>query len=94
MGAEQEFCLVDENWDPSDKAVEILEDIEESHFTSELSRYNLEINLDPRPLTGTCFSDMHRQLNELLDYGQEVAERHKNYIILTGILPTISTKFK
>ena len=93
MGAEQEFCLVDENWNPSDRAMEILEDIQEPHFTSELSLYNLEINLDPRPLTGTCFSDMHRQLNELLDYGQEVAERHKNYIILTGILPTISTRY-
>ena len=93
IGAEQEFCLVNDNWDPSDRAVEILADIDEPHFTSELSRYNLEINLDPRPLTGTCFSDMHRQLNELLDYGQEVAGKHRNYIILTGILPTISTKY-
>lgn len=91
IGAEQEFCLVDENWQPSDKAMEILEDIKEEHFTPELTRYNLEINLDPRPLKGTCFSDMHRQLNDLLDYGQEVAEKHKNYIILTGILPTITT---
>ncbi|MEJ2161761.1 MAG: CBS domain-containing protein [Robiginitalea sp.] len=93
IGAEQEFCLVDEDWEPSDKAMAILKDIQEEHFTPELTRYNLEINLDPRPLEGTCFSDMHRQLNDLLDYGQEVAEKHKNYIILTGILPTISTHY-
>jgi len=93
IGAEQEFCLVDENWQPSDKAMEILEDIKEEHFTPELTRYNLEINLDPRPLKGTCFSEMHRQLNDLLDYGQEVAEKHKNYIIITGILPTITTHY-
>ena len=93
IGAEQEFCLVDEHWEPSDKAMEILKDIQEEHFTPELTRYNLEINLDPRPLKGTCFSDMHRQLNDLLDHGQAVAEKHKNYIILTGILPTISTYY-
>lgn len=93
IGAEQEFCLVDENWQPSDKAMDILEDINEEHFTPELTRYNLEINLDPRPLKGTCFSEMHRQLNDLLDYGQEVAEKHKNYIIITGILPTITTHY-
>ena len=91
IGAEQEFCLVNKNWEPSNKAMEILADIKDPHFTSELTLYNLEINLDPRPLKGTCFSEMHRQLNTLLDYGQEIADKHGNYVILTGILPTIST---
>jgi CBS domain-containing protein len=93
IGAEQEFCLVNDHWEPSDQAVEILEAIDEPHFTPELTRYNLEINLDPLPLTGTCFSDMHRQLNMLLDHGQAVAEKFNNNIILTGILPTISTQY-
>lgn len=92
IGAEQEFCLVNRQWDPSDQAPEILEDIPDPHFTSELTRYNLEINLDPRPVGGTCFSDMHRQLNSLLDMGQAAAEKHGNNIVLTGILPTISTR--
>ncbi|MDM9629850.1 CBS domain-containing protein [Robiginitalea aurantiaca] len=93
IGAEQEFCLVNEHWEPSDQAVEVLETINEEHFTPELTRYNLEINLDPRPLTGTCFSDMHQQLNKLLDHAQKAAEKHKNNIIITGILPTISTPY-
>ena len=93
IGAEQEFCLVDRQWNPSKQAPEILEDLPDPHFTSELTRYNLEINLDPRPFEGTCFSDMHRQLNALLDEGQEAAEKHGNNIILTGILPTISTRY-
>ena len=82
IGAEQEFCLVNEHWEPSNQAVEVLEAIDEPHFTPELTRYNLEINLDPRPLTGNCFSDMHRQLNDLLDHGQEVAEKFRNNIII------------
>jgi len=87
IGAEQEFCLVNKNWEPSDQAVEILEAINEPHFTAELTRYNLEINLDPIPLGGGCFSQMHKQLNTLLDYGQEVAEKFKNNIVLPGYSP-------
>lgn len=93
IGAEQEFCLVNEHWEPSNRAVEVLEAIDEPHFTPELTTYNLEINLDPRPLTGTCFSEMHEQLNTLLDHGQEVAEKHNTNIVITGILPTISTRY-
>ncbi|WP_088339949.1 CBS domain-containing protein [Robiginitalea sediminis] len=92
IGAEQEFCLVTDHWEPSTQAVEVLKDIEDPHFTSELTRYNLEANLDPLPLKGTCFSQMHEQLNRLLNYAQSVAEKHRNNIVLTGILPTIGTR--
>lgn len=92
IGAEQEFCLVNKRWEPSDQAVQILKDIQDPHFTSELTRYNLEANLDPLPLKGACFSTMHNQLNTLLDFAEGIAEKHGNHIILTGILPTIGTR--
>ena len=92
IGAEQEFCLVDSFWEPSKKAREVLEAIDHPGFTSELTLYNLEANLDPRVLTGKCFSELHKQLNDYLDHAQEVAERFENNIIITGILPTISTR--
>ncbi len=92
IGAEQEFCLVDGAWQPSNKALEILEEINDSHFTTEIALYNLEINLDPLPLKGKCFSDMHKQLDDLLQKADQVAEKHGNRIILTGILPTITQK--
>lgn len=92
IGAEQEFCLVNKRWEPSDQAVQILKDIKDPHFTSELTRYNLEANLDPLPLKGACFSTMHNQLNTLLDYAEGIAQKHGNHIILTGILPTIGTR--
>ena len=59
---------------PADSAPEItsVAALPDPHFTFELTRSNLEINLDPRPLEGSCFSEMHRQLNTLLDQGQEV----------------------
>ncbi len=93
IGAEQEFCLVDDAWDPSDRAGDILKDIADNHFTSELNKYNLELNLDPIVLGGTCFSELHKQLNELLSVAKDAASKHKAKVILTGILPTITHKF-
>jgi len=92
IGAEQEFCLVDESWQPSNKALAVLENIDDPHFTTELALYNLEINLDPIPLTGNCFSEMHLQLNQLLAKANKSAEEYATKIILCGILPTISKR--
>ena len=93
IGAEQEFCLVDENWEPTNKADEILEHINDPHFTSELTLYNLEINLDPLKLNDRCFSELHKQLEELLVKAKASAAKHGTKVILTGILPTVDTKF-
>ncbi|MBT8264458.1 MAG: CBS domain-containing protein [Muriicola sp.] len=92
IGAEQEFCLVNDIWEPSDLGVEILAEIKDKHFTSELNRYNLELNLDPVKLEGTSFSDLHDKLNELMEKAKEAAAKHDAKIILTGILPTVSER--
>lgn len=91
IGAEQEFCLVDEQWEPSKKAMEVLKSLNDDHFTTEIAQYNLEANLDPLPLEGDCFSRMHRQLSELLQKAGYAAAQHQAKIVLTGILPTITS---
>jgi CBS domain-containing protein len=90
IGAEQEFCLVNRNWRPAKNSDILLEEINDSHFTTELARYNLEINLDPLLLQKDCFSALENQIRTLLKKAEVVAARHKTKIILTGILPTIS----
>lgn len=92
IGAEQEFCLVDEKWEPSQKAALLLNEIDDPHFTSELTLYNLEINLDALPLTGHSFSEMHKQLDTLLEHAGKICAKHGVRIILTGILPTVRTE--
>jgi len=92
VGAEQEFCLVNDEWEPANNADEILKELNEKYFTSEIALYNLEINLDPLELTGNCFSTLHKNLNDLLDQVNKVAKKHDTKIMLTGILPTIRTK--
>lgn len=92
IGAEQEFCLVNEDWRPADNATRILRTIDDPHFTNEIARYNLEINLDPEKLTDSCFSKMERQLRQLLDKASDAARKYNTKIVLTGILPTIGMR--
>ncbi|NOQ71049.1 MAG: CBS domain-containing protein [Crocinitomix sp.] len=90
IGAEQEFCLVNENWRPSNKALGVLKAVNDPHFTTELALYNLEINLDPFELKTNAFSKMEKQLKELLELAYKAAAEDDTRIVLTGILPTIS----
>jgi len=92
IGAEQEFCLVDEEFLPSNNSVKILKDIDDKHFTTEIGNYNLEINLDPIELKNDCFSRLHKQLEELLKKADAVATNKQTKILLTGILPTLTLK--
>ncbi|MEP2026537.1 MAG: CBS domain-containing protein [Reichenbachiella sp.] len=89
IGAEQEFCLVTDSWRPSKSSQEILKVIDDNHFTTELAKYNLEINLDPEELKGNCFTTVQNQLTELLTKAEHAAKKYNNNVILTGILPTI-----
>ncbi len=90
IGAEQEFCLVDQNWRPTTNAPSILRSINDPHFTTELAKYNLEINLDPFELRNDAFGRVESQLRELLSKAQSAAEEHNSRVLLSGILPTIS----
>ncbi len=92
IGAEQEFCLVDKNWRPAPIAADILAQIDDPRFTTELAKYNLEINLDPMNLKGACFTDMEYALKDLLSRAQQVADQYEAKILLTGILPSISMR--
>ncbi|TBN04007.1 CBS domain-containing protein [Hyunsoonleella flava] len=89
IGAEQEFCLVKPNFSPSSNALEILNDIDDDHFTTEIGNYNLEANLDPIELKGDCFSKLHKQLKKLLKKAEDAAAKKNTKIVLTGILPSI-----
>ena len=90
IGAEQEFCLVSNDWRPAKNAEDILSQISDKRFTTELARYNLEINLDPVELKADAFSKMENQLRELLRRGSEVSSKNNTKVVLTGILPTIT----
>ncbi len=90
IGAEQEFCLVNNQFLPESKSLELLDDINDDHFTTEIGNYNLELNLDPLKLKGDCFSNLHKQLEDCLNKAKKIAAKKDIKIILTGILPSLS----
>jgi len=92
IGAEQELCLIDEDYRPFGVNLNLLEAIDDSHFTTELASYNVEINLDPFELTGDCFAQVEKQLRTLLNKANRNAKKMDANLLLAGILPTIGKK--
>jgi len=89
IGAEQEMFLVNEAWRPASTAVEILESLE-GPYTTELALFNLEANVEPRLLEGSCFSDLEARVAELVNDARDAARHHGTDVALTGILPTLT----
>jgi CBS domain-containing protein len=88
IGAEQEMFLVSEGWRPASVALEVLERLGEP-FTTELALYNLEANVEPRELTGSCFSTLEGRVCELVHDARVAAGAVGADVVLTGILPTL-----
>ena len=91
IGAEQELGLVGKDWYPTMNYDKILAEVNDPHFTTELGRFNIEINLNPIEFKGSCFSKMHMQLNTLVNKARKAAKKNETHIILTGIIPTINS---
>ncbi len=92
IGAEQELCLVDSTWRPTPIILEVLKDIDDKHFTTELAKFNLEINLDPIEFNNNCLDTLNSQLQKAIDLTGETLKKYNAKPILTGILPTIRSK--
>ncbi|MEL6907050.1 MAG: hypothetical protein AAFP22_16695, partial [Planctomycetota bacterium] len=92
IGAEQEFFLVDGGFEPVPKQTEVLARLPKANFTPELARFNIEANLSPVPLVGTCLSDMHAELDALTRDARAAAESEGAQILMCGILPTLHTE--
>lgn len=90
IGAEQEVFIVDRAMRPAPTSLDLLKILDDpKHYTTEVARFNLEMNMDPLVFGGTCFSQMEQQLDQLLGRARTAAAVLGNEIVLTGILPTI-----
>src|SRR5262245_5263493 len=89
VGAEQELFLIDSAYHPAPVSMEMLAALGDSHYTTELGRFNLEMNVDPLAYGRDCLRRMETQLADLVDKLRKTAEAHGYGAVLTGILPTI-----
>lgn len=91
-GLEIELNLVDSAAEPVMRNAEILADIADPLFQSELGRFNLELNARPRLIEGAGFADYEQDLVTSLGRADERAAKSDAGIVLIGILPTLTSR--
>ena len=89
VGAEQEMFLVDGAMRPAMRALDVLREVDDPRFTTEIGLFNLEANLAPCIFGGDCLSHLEAQLEDVLAAARRAAGACQTDVVLTGILPTI-----
>ncbi|MEE8251794.1 MAG: glutamate-cysteine ligase family protein, partial [Gemmatimonadales bacterium] len=90
FGAEQEVFLVGQDWRPAPIATQVLAQLDDERFTTELALFNAEINLEPMRLGGECFSQLEQELTKLLGQIDAAARSVGGTVVMSGILPSLS----
>jgi CBS domain-containing protein/gamma-glutamyl:cysteine ligase YbdK (ATP-grasp superfamily) len=88
IGAEQELFMVDERGEPAPIIEEVLERNSDERIVTELTKFNLEFNMDPLTYGGDCFQQMERATAELIEKVRALTGELDSDIAMTGILPT------
>jgi CBS domain-containing protein/gamma-glutamyl:cysteine ligase YbdK (ATP-grasp superfamily) len=88
-GAEQEMYLVGPDCYPAPRAPELLKALADRRFTTELARFNLEANFDPRLLHGDFLGRLETELEQMLAKVTSAAEHLGIRVLLTGMLPSL-----
>ncbi|KAA3660294.1 MAG: CBS domain-containing protein [Calditrichaeota bacterium] len=89
IGAEQELVIIDKLGRPSPINLDMIDQLQDERFTTELGVFNLEFNLDPLPFRDDSLGQMEKQLIDLTKKASEVARKFNSDILLVGILPTL-----
>ncbi|NNG36013.1 glutamate--cysteine ligase [Nakamurella aerolata] len=88
-GLEIELNLIDADGDPAMRNTEVLQAIEDPEYQTELGRYNIELNVPPRPLPGNSALELESELRQSLDRADAKAADADSRIVMVGILPTL-----
>ncbi|MER5185099.1 glutamate--cysteine ligase [Streptomyces sp. NPDC002896] len=89
VGLEIELNLVDDHAEPAMRNRDVLEAIADPAWSTELGRFNLEINIPPRRLTAGGPDAWEAEIRGALDHADERAATVGAYMIMVGILPTL-----
>ncbi len=88
-GMEIELNLIDEHAMPMMSNAAVLESIADTDFQTELGRYNIELNVSPRPMPGDAAIQLEQDLRESLNRAEAKAGEAGARIVQVGILPTL-----
>ncbi|HTY72825.1 MAG TPA: glutamate--cysteine ligase [Actinomycetes bacterium] len=88
-GMEVELNLVDAEGEPALRNSEVIAQIADPAFTTELGRFNLEINVPPRSLAGDGAATYERDVRAQLNQAESRAREIGAHMVIIGILPTL-----
>jgi gamma-glutamyl:cysteine ligase YbdK (ATP-grasp superfamily) len=88
-GLELEAWLLDANCLPTPHSDEFIATANDPRIVHELSKFNFELNVDPRSLTGDCLSATRADLATLWSRCRRAAETLGMRPMMIGILPTV-----
>jgi hypothetical protein len=88
-GLEVELNLVGEDLEPALVGAAVLDSLGSPEFQTELGRWNLELNLPPRPLPGDQWRHFEQQLLDELAMARAKALDHGTQLAVIGIVPTL-----
>ena len=89
-GLEVELNLVDERGDPALKNSEVLAEIADPDFQTELGQFNIEINVPPSRLREGALGRFEESLRRSLNDAEEKSARVGAHLVMIGILPTLA----
>ena len=90
LGMEIEFNLVTGDMRPAMSNREVLESIDDSAvFQTELGQFNVEMNVEPGPLTGDATFELEKKLRASLDVADARIHAHDAEMVMIGMLPTL-----
>jgi len=87
-GFEIEAWLTDDAMRPVGVNAEFLERFDSAMATTELAKFNFELNNTPRELRGNAFSGFFREMHETCKHANRVSEEMGVRVLAIGILPT------
>ena len=91
-GLEVELNLVGHDLEPALAGRTVLDAMGADEFQSELGRWNLELNLPPRPLPGDQWRRVERQLLDEFAVVRSTAREQGAQLAVIGILPTLADR--
>lgn len=90
LGMEVELNLVDSQMHPAMCNRAILADLASDTYETELGQFNIELNLDPRPLRASHAMDFADDLRAALNRLEAMAAQHGAHTVMIGMLPTLT----
>ncbi|WGW11351.1 glutamate--cysteine ligase [Saxibacter everestensis] len=90
IGLEMEINLVDEGFQPSLRNAQVLDNIADESFQTELGAFNIELNYPVLSINGDGLAQLEQGLKDRLDAAAAKAADAESALLLVGTLPTLT----